>query len=332
MKTPPAFDLTDPSSYCDILAHGVYVIDTGFHGPRFDAAYLLVQDGEGVFIDTGVNDSLPRLLATIRLAGLEAHDIKHVIVTHVHLDHAGGAGRLMQALPEATLVVHPRGARHMINPAALVQGASAVYGADVVKATYGELAPIDEARIVQSFDGMTLTLGAASSGRILEFWDTPGHAKHHHCIWDPLSQGFFTGDTFGLSYRTLDTPLGPYILPTTTPVQFEPEALKQSVQRMLQRQPQCMYLTHYGQVGDVQKLGASFLRQLDEVVALGLSLKAQGLTQEDLVRALQTGLAEVYTRHLREQQSTWSARLITDFLKMDIGLNADGMAVWLSKP
>ncbi len=193
----------------------------------------------------------------------------HVIPTHVHLDHAGGVGLLMQHLPRATLVVHPRGARHLIDPTALIQGATAVYGAAEIERSYGQIVGVDAARVVTTHDGMRLSL----AGRELLFFDTPGHARHHHCIWDERSRGFFTGDTFGLSYREFDTAQGPWLLPTTTPVQFEPEALRASVDRLLAHAAAVLYLTHFGQVTDVPRLGAMFMEQLDQMVALGRRLR-----------------------------------------------------------
>src|SRR5258705_1498509 len=110
------------------LAHGIHAIDTGFHRANFDAAYLMVEDGHAAFIDTGTNHSVPRLLEALEAAGLARDAVDYVIPTHVHLDHAGGAGALMKELPRATLVVHPRGARHMIDPGLLIESATGVYG------------------------------------------------------------------------------------------------------------------------------------------------------------------------------------------------------------
>ena len=140
-----------------------------------------------------------------------------MIPTHVHLDYAGGAGLLMQSLPRVTLLVHPRGARHMIDPSALYQGALAVYGQHAMDRDYGKLIPVPAER-VQS------------------------------------STGWFSGDTFGLSYREFDNAIGAWILPTSTPMQFEPEALCQLIGRLLSKQPRRMYLTHFGQVDEVDRL------------------------------------------------------------------------------
>ena len=310
-------------SYAQDLGDGIFAIDTGFHRPVFDAAYLMVEGDEAAFIDTGTNLAVPRLLATLESVGLKRAQVRYVIPTHVHLDHAGGVGLLMSELPNATAVVHPRGARHMIDPSALVAGATAVYGEAEMARSYGQIVGVPAGRVQESHDGMALSL----NGRELQFIDTPGHARHHHCIWDTRTRGFFTGDTFGLSYREFDTAQGPWLLPTTTPVQFEPDKLRESVQRLLSYQPACMYLTHYGRVRDVQRLGESFLAQLDRLVALGRSLKGAPDRHEALKRAL---LAE-YLGIVKAHGCTFSDAEVAELLAVDLELNAQGMAIWLDK-
>ena len=317
--------------YVQMVDHGIQVIDTGFHRPMFDASFLLVENGRAAFVDTGTNHAVPRLLAAIEAAGLKREAVDHVIATHVHLDHAGGVGLLMQQLPCATLIVHPHGAPHLIDPTRLMSGARAVYGDEEVARSYGELIGVPPARVQRTEDGMTIMLG----GRPLKFLDTPGHARHHHCIWDERSQGFFTGDTFGLSYREFDTLRGPWLVPTTTPVQFEPESLRRSVQRMLAQAPRCMYLTHYGQVGgsvaEVQRLAGLLLQQMDAMVALALAIDHESRDDGERHDALVRGFGAIYRASLREHGCTLTDERIDALLTMDCGLNAQGMAVWLNR-
>jgi glyoxylase-like metal-dependent hydrolase (beta-lactamase superfamily II) len=305
------------------LPHGIRVVDTGFHRPLFDAAYLIVEAGHAAFVDTGTNHSVPRLLAALAAAGLARDAVDFVIPTHVHLDHAGGAGLLMQQLPRARLVAHPRGAKHLIDPVHLIQGATAVYGAAEIERSYGTLVPVPAERVMQTHDGMTLEL----AGRPLHFLDTPGHAMHHHCIWDAASRGFFTGDTFGLSYRDFDTAAGPWIMPTTTPVQFQPEALRRSIERMLAFAPEQIYVTHYGRVGEVPRLARLLLAQLDQMVAVARAV-APG---PDRHAALMRGLAAIHLRSLRAHGVTLSDERIHELLALDLELNAQGIAIWLDR-
>ncbi len=305
--------------------HAIHAIDTGFYRPRFDAAHLIVEKGRGAFIDCGVNDSLPRMLGALEQAGLQASDIDWLILTHVHLDHAGGAGLLMQSLPNARLVVHPRGARHMIDPSVLIAGASAVYGEQEVRDTYGDLVPVPAERVIEAPDGHQIDL----AGRELLCLDTPGHARHHLCVWDKRSQSCFTGDTFGLSYREFDTERGAFILPTSTPVQFDPEALRTSVQRMLSYAPQAMFLTHYSRVTPVAELAERLLEILDRMVELAKELKDAG---EERHQRLVSGLRKLYLQRLREHGCTLDDETILALLEMDIELNAQGISVWLDQP
>jgi glyoxylase-like metal-dependent hydrolase (beta-lactamase superfamily II) len=311
------------TEFVQVLSHGIHVVDTGYVRPRFDAAYLVVERGRAAFIDTGTRHAVPRLLQALADAGLAPEAVDYVIPTHVHLDHAGGAGTLMRALPNATLVVHPRGAPHLIDPAKLEAGARAVYGDAEFDRSYGVIDPVDAARVRRSHDGLVIEL----AGRPLRFLDTPGHAKHHHAVWDAASRGCFTGDTFGLSYREFDTGRGPWLLPTTTPVQFEPAALRLSVERIHALHPAQVLLTHYGAVGDVQRLGREMLVQLDAMVAIGQRLRAAPARHAALREAL---FEEAFAR-VQAHGCRFDAAQVREMLAMDFELNAQGLGVWLDR-
>jgi glyoxylase-like metal-dependent hydrolase (beta-lactamase superfamily II) len=310
--------------FVEALGHGVHAVDTGFHRERFDAAYLVVHEGRAAFIDTGTRFAVPRLMAALAAQGLGPDAVDYVIPTHVHLDHAGGVGVLMQQLPAARCVVHPRGARHMIDPITwLYQGALAVYGQAEMDASYGELVGVPAERVMTTHDGQVIELG----GRPLLVHHTPGHARHHHCIWDENTRGWFTGDTFGLSYREFDTARGPWIVPTSTPVQFEPEVLVRSIERLLAFDPACMYLTHFGRVGDVPRLGALLLSLLQQMAAMGRRERASA----DRHQALKRGQLEIFAASLAEHGCTFDLTRIAELLAMDLQLNAQGMAIWLER-
>jgi glyoxylase-like metal-dependent hydrolase (beta-lactamase superfamily II) len=310
--------------FVEDLGHNVFAIDTGFNRPRFDAAYLVLSDeGRAAFIDTGTNHALPRHLAALDALGVPHDAVDFVIPTHVHLDHAGGAGALMQALPTATMWVHPQGQRHMVDPSALYQGALAIYGAEEMQRSYGSVVPVPAERVRVTHDGMDLMLGS----RRLHFIDTPGHARHHHCIWDERSRGWFTGDTFGLSYREFDIAgRGAWILPTSTPVQFDPEPLRESIRRLLALDPACIYLTHYGRVGDVPRLGRLLLSLLDQMVTIGRRCAKEPQRHERLKQELTT----LYAASLAEHGWQITPALL-ELLALDVELNAQGMAVWLDR-
>lgn len=303
--------------------HGIHTIDTAFQREHFDAAYLIVEKGRGAFVDCGTNHSVPRLLEKLASVGLDPGDIDWLLVTHVHLDHAGGAGALMAGLPNARLVVHPRGARHMIDPSKLIAGATAVYGEEEMQRSYGRIQPVPESRVVIAEDGHVVDL----QGRELVCMDTPGHARHHYCAWDARSRGWFTGDTFGLSYCELDSANGPFVLPTTTPVQFEPEALKASIARLLARDPQWMYLTHYGRVGEVRRLARDLYVQIDAMVEIARECDGRPDRHACLVAALRT----LYLERARAHGCPLDDAEVEKVLGMDIELNAQGLASWLDR-
>ena len=314
--------------FLEDLGHGIYAIDTGFQRPRFDAAYLVVEDGHAAFIDTGTNHAVPRLLASLTALGLTPDSVDWVIPTHVHLDHAGGVGLLMDKLPRARALVHPRGLRHMVDPKALWLGALAVYGEEEMQRSYGKLVPVPAERAEASHDEQVLML----NGRPLRLIDTPGHARHHHAIWDERSRSWFTGDTFGLSYRAFDVDGRAWIMPTSTPVQFEPDALKTTVARLLAAEPLAMQVTHYGRIGgsvaEVQRLAAEMLEQVDEMVALALLLK----DVPDRHEKLKGGLLAAYMARVQGHGYRGDMAAAADWLALDAELNAQGLEVWLDKP
>jgi glyoxylase-like metal-dependent hydrolase (beta-lactamase superfamily II) len=307
----------------EALGHGIHAIDTGFVRPYFDASHLVVERGRAAFVDVGTNFSVPGLLAALSGLGLAHEAVDYVIVTHVHLDHAGGAGELMRLLPHAKLVVHPRGARHMIDPRRLWAGAAAVYGDDVVRRNYGTLVPVDAARVVEAPDGFALELG----GRPLRFLDTPGHARHHFCIWDEASRSMFTGDTFGLAYRELASERGRFVMPTTTPVQFEPEALVASIDRLVAHGPQAMLLTHYSRVTEIERLAGELRHQIGELATLGRA--ADG--RPDRGVRLRQGVRELVHGWVQDHGTPLPAPAVDALLDVDIELNAQGLEAWLDR-
>ena len=302
--------------------NGIIAFDAGYVRPILAAIHMVVENSRVAFIDTGSNDALPNALSALKKLGLDVSAVDYVILTHIHLDHAGGAGSLMRAFPNAKLVVHPRGARHMAEPAKLVAGVTAVYGAEYVQRVYGEILPIPADRIIEAPDGFLLSL----AGRELLCLDTPGHARHHICVVDKKTGGIFTGDMFGLSYRELDVEGRQFIFPTTTPTQFEPEAMRESIRRLLSFNPEAMYLTHYSRVPDVPQMGEALLRHLDALIALALQEKNAGELRHLRIKQAMTNylLTEVHRHgcHLPDAE-------LLAIWETDVELNAQGLEVWL---
>ena len=311
-------------SFCEPLGDGLFAIDTGFHRARFDAAYLVTEGGRAAFIDTGTAFAVPRLLESLDALGLPRSAVDFVIPTHVHLDHAGGAGQLMQALPAAQLVVHPRGARHMIDPSALWQGALAVYGAAQMARAYGDLLPVAAARVRTTTDGETIHL----AGRPLQFAHTPGHALHHHCIWDARTAGWFTGDNFGMAYPEFNVDGRAFLFPTTTPVQFDPAAMHASIGRLLATAPRQMFLTHYSRVTGVADCAARLETLIEATVAAALAHR----DAPDRLAAITSALMQLYADGARAFGVALPDERIAALLHDDAALNAAGLIAWLDRP
>lgn len=302
--------------------HGISAIDSGFGRPLLDAIHLIVEGDRAALVDTATNASLPLVLEVLAAKGLAPERVHYVILTHIHLDHAGGAGALMRALPNAVLTVHPRGVRHMADPARLVAGTNAVYGEAQARAMYGEILPIPAERILETSGGATIRLG----GRTLTFLDTPGHARHHVCIHDSRSGHVFAGDMFGLSYRELDAGGRQFVFPTTTPTQFEPAAMHASIDRLLALRPGAIYVTHYGQVRDVPRLGADLHRLVDAHVAAAQQHRDAGDERPARIRA---ALTEILLEEARRQGWTLAPAALLGLMANDIALNAQGLVAWL---
>ncbi len=314
---PPGNPLAQP------LGNGVYLIDTLYVRPGLAASHLVVDDGRAAFVDTGAAPAAPRLLAALDELGIAREQVDYLFLTHVHLDHAGGAGQLVQALPNARAVLHPRGAPHMIDPTKLIAGSIQVYGEALYRQLYGELLPIPAERVLVAGDGLRLRLGR----RTFEFFDAPGHARHHHCPVDLDHREVYSGDNFGICYREFDTARGPFMLPTTTPVQFEPDALHATIDRLMSYRPQRVYQTHFGPVTDVERLAADLHSSLEEFVRIA----RRHARDPDRRPRIEDDLFRWLSERLDEHGYAGDTARRHAFLDEDVRLNAAGLEVWLDR-
>lgn len=298
------------------FGQGIYLVDADYLRPGLAAIHLIVEQGRVALVDTGTSLSLPGVREALSPLGLSDGSVDYVILTHVHLDHAGGAGAMMRAFPDAKLVVHPRGARHMIDPSKLIEGAAAVYGQDYIGRVYPDILPVEASRVIEAPEGTEIDL----AGRRLTCIDAPGHAYHHIAIQDKKSGGVFTGDVFGLSYRELDVAGRQFIFPTTTPTQFDPEAMRRTIERIVILDPPAVYQTHYGKFADVFRGAADLLRRLDHIVALAQD-------REDLKAAM----TEYLIAEARDHGCGLSEEALIAIWAMDIELNTQGLTYWLEK-
>jgi glyoxylase-like metal-dependent hydrolase (beta-lactamase superfamily II) len=302
---------------------GITAVDAQYLWPGHAAAHIIVDAGRAAFVDVGTHFSVPYLLAALSALGIAREQVDYVLITHVHLDHAGGAGELLAALPHAQALLHPRGAAHMIDPTALIQSSIAVYGAERFKSLYETIVPMPASRVRQVGDGERILLG----GRELTLLHSPGHALHHYVVVDPAHHCVFSGDTFGISYRELDTPEGAFITPTTTPTQFDPEQLIASIGRIERAAPESVYLMHYSRVTGIPRLAAHLKEQIHELVRI--TLAADG--GADPGAEISDAMWQLWLTRFRAQGGTLAEERIRQVLAGDLALNTQGLLAWLER-
>ncbi len=302
---------------------GITAVDTEYLRPGMAAAHIIRHGAGAAFVDVGTNYSVPYLLAALDELGIAREAVERVFITHVHLDHAGGAGLLLQSLPGARLAVHPRGAPHLQDPSKLIQASMAVYGEDNYRRLYGELVPVPAARMDVAADGQVVTL----QGRAFTLLHTPGHAMHHFTLVDGAHHNIFPGDTFGLSYRELDTAAGAFVVPTTTPTQFDPQQLLASIDRLMATQPRAAYLMHYSRVTDLPRLAVSLKQQIRELAAL--AQRAAGTP--DPYAQIRAGMRALWIELLGQHGIADAEARIEPVLGKDMDLNAQGLVSWLER-
>ena len=302
-----------------IIASGIRVIDSGYFSDDFAAIYLIKQNNKVAIIETGTTFSIPSVQKALERDGLSFLDVAYIIPTHVHLDHAGGAGELMKQCLNARLIVHPRGARHMIDPTKLIAGAMAVYGEQKFKKLYGEIIPIEASRVIEADDNFILDF----EGRELKFIDTPGHARHHFCIWDKQTKSMFTGDTFGISYRDLDYNDEVYIFPSTSPVQFDPEELIKSIHKIMEYNPQRVCLTHFAAIRPTQKV----VEQLINGINFVSNLAKKYATKDDAKLVIHNEMMSYFLKGF-EKSGFKDLDFCRKRLELDVKINTQGLIHW----
>jgi len=308
------------------MSHDVVTIDTHYDD-RDDlaAAYLLTGGDEVAFVETNTAFAVPRLLGALQAAGRSPEDVRYIAITHIHLDHAGGAGQLMAACPHATLLAHPKAARHAIDPSRIVKGATEVYGEEPFARLYGEVIAVAEERVRILDDGETVHLG----DRPLTAWHTRGHANHHLVLHDPAADTVFTGDAFGLLYPSLQRH-GPFVVPSTTPTDFDPEAAHASVDRIADLGTTWLHPTHFGRHARVPALSDQLHRLLDGHAAIVDRADADGLEGAALDEACLDGVWALFDAHLEAAGLGGDAAARAQ-LHFDALLNAQGLAFAVRK-
>ncbi len=293
--------------------NSVITIDCHYLRPRFAAAYLLIEKGRATFIENNTAHAVLYLLKALKDKDLTPESVDYLIVTHAHLDHAGGTSVLLEKCKNAKILAHPKAARTLINPERLIQSAQKVYGESNFRKLYGEISPIPEDRIHAVQDGEEIIFGE----RTLTFLYTLGHATHHVCIHDSKSQGVFTGDALGLCYPDLQNK-GLFILPSTSPIDYNPIEARKTVDIIFKTQPKQLFFTHFGTVTEISKAKKIFLENLEVHEKLFRWAKEHLDLGPELPKRIEEKLKEIYSPY-------------ADFLKLDLEINAQGLVFVASR-
>ncbi len=308
------------------LSSHLYLIDDyDLQHDERTGTYVLLGD-DITLIETCAAPSLPYILDGLQQLHINLNDVKNIIVTHVHLDHAGAAGLMMEKCPNATLFVHPRGARHMIDPTKLILGAKAVYKEDFDK-LFDPILPIEEERVHIVQNGATLKI---AEDRTLTFYDTPGHAKHHISIHDSKTNGIFTGDTIGIYYRELADLGVELYLPSTSPSQFQPDAMIASKNHIQSMNVDTIYFGHYGASANVTEVYSQLEHWLPIFVNTGNEVFQKHTNFDEATKALQSLLVEKVSTHLTKLNVP-SNHSVYNILYLDLEISAMGIIDYLTK-
>jgi glyoxylase-like metal-dependent hydrolase (beta-lactamase superfamily II) len=300
-------------------------IDLGQAGRT--GTYVIVED-QITLVETCASPSVPYIMEGLKALEIQPEDIKYIIVTHIHLDHAGGAGLLLEKCPNAKLIVHPKGARHLINPSRLIEGAKAVYGQQFEK-LYHPVVPVTENRIMIKNDGDTLEIGKYC---ILTFYDTPGHANHHFSIYDPVSKGIFTGDTIGVYYHQLLKYGVELYLPSTSPNQFRPDEMIRSAKRIADLPLDAVYFGHFGMSKNVSEI----TNQLEYWLPLFINKGKEGIdeylngTFTEQANSITKKLTDLVFQYLQSKHVPEDDPVF-DIIKLDLQVCSMGIADYFHK-
>ncbi|MFD3450171.1 MBL fold metallo-hydrolase [Microbacteriaceae bacterium 4G12] len=307
------------------LGGNIFLIDDYDLGRVERTGTYVIMDEAITLVETCASPSLPYILDGLQQLEIALDDISYIIVTHVHLDHGGAAGLLMKKCKNAKLIVHPRGARHMIDPSKLIKGAQAVYGTKFDN-LFAPILPVPEKQVQIVQDGETLSIGA----RQLTFYDTPGHAKHHISIHDSLTNGMFTGDTIGVYYKELEDTGVEFYLPSTSPSQFDPDAMLQSMERIKQLEVEQIYFGHYGRSFHTAEVYTQLKQWLPYFVETGKMIFAEEKEFTAAVASLTNALYDHIRSYLAEKGVS-PTHTVYEILKLDMEVSSMGIIDYLTK-
>lgn len=298
----------------------ITTIDCEYVMPNVAAAYLLHCGEKACFIDNNTNHAVPLLLEALKNNKYRPEDVAYIIITHVHLDHAGATGLLLQHCPNAKVIAHPRAAPHVIDPSRLVQSAQSVYGAAEFEKLYGTIHPVPESRVYIPADNELIQVGDTE----LRFIYTRGHANHHFVILDRKTNSIFTGDSFGIAYPMLQRGKKPFLFASTSPTDFDAAEARLSYEKIVATGATHAYPTHFGVWTDLlagQQMLSEHMSQIEKIFD---ALKTGGNGSVEAYAYARSAIESWFERQLADRGITLSSTE-QNMLGLDIDLNAQGL-------
>jgi glyoxylase-like metal-dependent hydrolase (beta-lactamase superfamily II) len=298
----------------------IVTIDGDYLAPQVAASYLIKAQKNAIFIDNTTNHSVPAMLEALKKSGYTPADVSHIIITHVHLDHAGGTGMLASHCPNAKVVAHPRAAPHVIDPTRLVASARNVYGIERFAHLYGEIIPVAADRVYVPEDESIIAL----ADRELKFIYTRGHANHHFVILDNKTKSIFKGDSFGLAYPMLQHGNRPFLFPSTSPTDFDAAEARISYDKIATSGAMRAYPTHFGCWGDLKSGHEMLVDYMDKFESIYLALVNGPNPEEELYPVARQALDRFFEHELNSRNVKLTGAE-TEILGMGVDLNAQGL-------
>lgn len=310
------------------ISDGIYLIDTIYLNRKdYAGTYILVDNGVIAIIETNTNHAIPEILESLKELNIKKEQVNYIILTHIHLDHAGGAGLLMKELPNTKLIIHQRGKRHMVDPTKLTESVKTVYGEDDYKRMYGDILPIDENRIISVEKEFSVELGK----RELFLFESTGHAKHHISIFDKKTRTLFSGDSFGIAYPRFKFGNEQLIFPSTSPTQFDSESALKTIERSIALYPERICLTHFGEITNIKSAANQLQDWITFLISTAENFYNSGLRKNDLSDKLELSIYERFELEIKKYNKDGLSKNDKDLLKIDFELNAKGVSYFIEK-
>ncbi len=298
--------------------NSIQTIDCHYYTNEFAAAYLMLEEDEALFVDNNTNSAIPYLLDALSANRISKEKVRYLIITHIHLDHAGATSRLVQEFPNAIVLAHPKAAPHVINPKRIIESASMVYGKENFLKMYGEILEVPGERVRIMQDGEVLRFGS----RDLTFIYTRGHANHHFVILDSKTNSIFTGDSFGISYPSLRQGTSPFLFPSTTPTDFHAEEARLSIEKIIKTGADKAYLTHFDSWTDMKSGAEQMLFGIDRMELILKELIQSNKSEVELQSHCENKIRQFYEEEFSKRSIPFA---VLDLLKPDTSINAQGL-------